>query len=76
MKKVIFAVAIVATMGLFTSCNKEKCWEITTTAGAVTVKTYYWCTADEADKKVENLTTGISTATKKHVNKAESECKN
>lgn len=76
MKKFLFAVICLATLGL-TSCsdNSAKCYEFTVTiSGASAVTYHYYVTKTEADAQKLLFEAGGATCTYKAVDTAESEC--
>ena len=72
MKRVFLAVAIVAAMGVFTSCkdgNKVTCWEVKQKITGISVA-YVWGTKAEAEKEYPSAGFNL-----KDSKKAETDCK-
>lgn len=78
MKKLFFVSAFVAMVGFgLTSCkDKERCWIITTENSGVTVKVYFWGTAEQADAQVSDAgkIPGSTASKSKASGVAQSEC--
>lgn len=57
MKKIVLALAIVATLFSMTSCNKDKeqCYKIKYTINDQVVETYMWATGAALDKETARL---------------------
>ncbi|MDR0828630.1 MAG: hypothetical protein LBN95_00765 [Prevotellaceae bacterium] len=73
MKKIFFVVAVVATVGIFTSCkdkNKVTCWEVKQNLTGITVG-YVWGTKAEAEAEYLN---GVGFKFNE-VDKSEADCK-
>ena len=56
MKKVIIALAVVLSAGIFTSCgNTEACYEVTVKYGTMSLSGYFYGTGNELETYKKNL---------------------
>ena len=74
MKKLFIAVAIVCAAGIFTSCKKEKCWEVTYTISGVSATSLIYGTEEDVQAAIDAEKSAGGTWTKKSVSKSKSDC--